>query len=199
MTVVPIHAGPGYLLPTGTNNELNDVSLYRFLQTLVVGVTGMTPANVRPRWQPNPPNEPDFETDWAAIGIINRERDVFAAVLHTADGSGNGTDTVYRNHILDILSSFYGPNCESNSELFAMGLSLAQNREAMKLNGFGLVSVEETLVVPALLKERWLMGMDIHFRLRRQQIYTYVTPNVVSATGSLITDTGLTVPLLIKK
>lgn len=199
MTFPVLHPGPGYVTPSGTNNELNDKSLARFLQSVVVGITGMVPANIRPRWQPNPPNEPDFETDWAAIGIINRDRDVFAAVLHTTDGLGNGTDTVIRNHILDVLSSFYGPNCEANSELFAMGLSLAQNREAMELNGFGLVSVEETLVVPALLKERWLMGMDCHFRLRRQQQYTYVTPNLGSATGSLITDAGFTVPLLVKK
>jgi len=194
-----IQSGAPYVAASGTNGELNDQILRRFLQTLVVGITGMDPTLVRPRWQPNPANEPDFTDDWAAIGTINRERDCFAAVLHSTDGSGNGWDTVYRNQILDVLSSFYGPNCEQNSELFAMGLCLAQNREAMELNGFGLVSTEETLVVPALLKERWLMGMDIHFRVRRQQIYTYPVPNLKSAQGSLVTDQqGYTVPLLVK-
>lgn len=199
MTAPTLYAGAGYLTPTSTNNELNDEYLRRFLQTVVAGITGMPGNLVRPRWQPDPPNEPDFDKDWAAIGVINRERDVFSAVLHTTDGLGNGMDSVVRNQILDILSSFYGPNSEANSELFAMGLSLEQNREAIRLNGFGLVSVEETLVVPALLKERWLMGMDIRFRLRRQQIYGYSIPNLNSAQGSIVTDAGFTVPLLVKK
>ena len=199
MTEIPIKAGPGYVVPSGTNGELNDQNLARFLQTLVVGLTGMTPSLVRPRWQPNPPNEPDFEDDWAAIGTINRQRDVFASVKHSPGDGDVGSDLVVRNQILDVLASFYGPNSEANSEKFAMGLGLEQNRDAMELNGFGFVSVEETLIVPALLKERWLMGMDIHFRLRRQQQYTYPVPNVASATGSLITSEGYTVPLLVKE
>jgi hypothetical protein len=181
--------GPGYVSPSDTNNELNDMILRRFLQQVVVGIAGLDPTLVRPRWQPEPANQPDFDVDWAALGTIRRERETFAAVLHCTDDEDTAYDTVYRNHILEILCSFYGPNSESNSEVLAMGLMLEQNRYALQVNGFGLVDVGETLVVPALLKDRWLMGMDVPFRLRRQQAYTYPSPNFESAQVILYTDT----------
>lgn len=167
--------------------ELNDVSLAQFLQQLVVGLTAMPGTMVFPRWQPNPPNQPDATKDWAAIGCMKRTRDVFAAVVHSTDPNNffDATDTVVRNQILEILCSFYGPDAEANSELFAMALSLAQNREALQLNGFGLVEVADSLIVPALIKEQWIMGIDVSFRLRRQQAYQYPVPNLKGAKGTI--------------
>jgi|SRR5579872_2644308 len=187
MTTPALISGPGYVTPVQTNGELNDVLLAQFLQQLVVGLTSMTGTLVFPRWQLNPPNQPDATQDWAAIGCLKRPRDVFAAVIHSTDLNDffNSTDMVYRNQILEILCSFYGPNAEKNSELFAMGLSLAQNREAMRLNGFGLVEVGESLIVPALIKEQWIMGIDVSFRLRRQQAYQYPVPNLKGAQGTI--------------
>jgi hypothetical protein len=191
----------GYLQPTLTNNELNDLVLRHFLQGLVVGITGMIPEFVRPRWQPEPPNEPDFTQDWAAIGTISRTRDVNAAELHSVSGTAfpDPSDVVVRNEILEIIASFYGPNSEQNAETFAMGMSLAQNREACYLNGFGVVEVGESLTVPALLKERWLQGQDVHFSLRRQQVWCYAIPGIDIANITLKTDTGLSVAIKIQQ
>lgn len=186
----PIIDGPGFVSPSYVNNELNDQQIRRFLNVLVSGITLIPGDLVRPRWQPEPPNQPDFDKDWAAIGIVKRTRDVFSAVVHCTDPENfeQATDTESRNQILEILCSFYGPNSDQLSEVLAMGLGLEQNRYALQLNGFGLVEVEESLAVPAIVKDRWLMGMDIHFRLRRLQIYTYDSPNLKGAIAELDVD-----------
>lgn len=188
MTVTNIKPGYGYLQPVSTNSEKNDQELDRFLSNLVSSITGIPGELVRPRWQKEPPNEPDFNVDWAAIGETGpRTRDVFSAEVHVG-GLSDGQDIVIRNEILQILCSFYGPNAQANSELLAMGLGLAQNREAMELNGFGLVEVQDSLRVPALIKDRWLWGMDTPIRLRRQQQYTYAVPSLIAAEGVIETS-----------
>lgn len=167
----------GYLSPSSTNGDLNDLALAKFLQQIVVGITGMPGNMVRPRWQPEPPNIPDFTSNWAAIGPGNRKRDPFSAVIHNP--SGDGSNTVVRNRTMDILCSFYGPSSETNSELLAMGLELPQNREAMQLAGFALVSgAGDSTIVPVLIKERWQYRVDIPFTIRQQQQYTYPILNL---------------------
>jgi hypothetical protein len=371
----------GFVSPQAINGELEDTFVRRFLNVLVSGiVTTIDPKNVRPRWQPEPGNEPAFTTDWCGVGIVRRTRDVFAAellnfnpptnpagstrtVLATDDfhrpdeepldpakwnvlaglddlavvsdqcagpaaldpgaelyiavasppdqycaitlgavnqncylylrakngsqgyvcavaaglgilsigtlpitsflvnvllpsvqtgdkiifgvagktlfayyngalvatvddttltsgltGCGiadaahvstislfetgqltqleGGFTRVVRNEILEVIASFYGPNSDANAELFAMGMSLAQNREALLLNGFGLVEVEDSRTVPALMKERWLAGVDVPFRMRRQQIYDYPTAVLVAANGTLTLDDGEVIQII---
>lgn len=175
--------GPGYVLPTLTNNELNDDLLRRFIQQLVVGITGLAPTLVFPRYQEDTPNQPSFQTTWAAVGPVDRTRDVFPAVHHYTDPNNfdSSTDTVDRNQILQFLCSFHGPQNEQVSEVLAMGLMLEQNRYALQLNGFALVEVGETLMVPAQIKNRWVRAADLRFILRRRQFYTYPSPNVKEA------------------
>lgn len=175
--VVSTSASRGYLRATNLGGELNDRALITFLQQIVVGVTGMDGTLVRPRWQPEPPNQPDFSIDWAAIGAVGRDSDVFVY-----EGGNPDSHFVVRQQILRILLSFYGPNSEANTELFGMGMGLAQNREIFTRNGMGLVEVEQsTPPIPEMVNERWVYRMDTPFRVRRSQQYTY---QVVSLTGA---------------
>lgn len=199
---MPDSSTGGYLSPSNINGELNDQALEIFLQQVVVGITGMPGNMVRPRWQPEPPNIPDFGMNWASIGESEpRKRDSWAAVIRTPGGygenpygvSGYGDESlsiVIRNEILSILCSFYGPGAQANCELLAMGLALPQNREAMQLNGFGLVGgAGDMVTAPALLKDRWTYRVDLPFQLRRQQQYTYSILDLLGAEGTLSTDT----------
>jgi hypothetical protein len=185
----------GFLSPTTINGELNDQGIHRFLQQIVVGVTGMLGASVRPRWQPEPVNIPDFGIDWAAIGIVSRTRDAFAAVIHMKDVSGtyDGIDVVYRNQILEIMCSFYGPDAEANSELFAMGMQVAQNRETLLAAGYGLISVDDAVTTSDLLHDRWVPRIDVTFRVRRSQKYVYPVFNLLGAQATITDDTGAVV------
>jgi hypothetical protein len=178
----------GYLTPSSIGNDLNDAGLMAFLQPLVVGITGLPGYMVRPRWQPEPPNIPDFGTNWAAIGPGPRKRDAFS---YTKTLNGGLTTIVVRNREMDILCSFYGPAAEANSELLAMGLEVAQNREVMQLAGFNLIGgAGDSIPVPILLKERWQYRMDVPFRIRQQQTYTYTVLSLISAQGTMTLQSG---------
>jgi len=168
----------GYLTPSSTN-DLNDKALAQFLQQVVVGIVGLPGNLVRPRWQPEPPNIPDFGTNWAAIGPGPRKRDPFAAVVNNP-AAGNAT--VVRNRTMEILCSFYGPAAEANSELLAMGLEVPTNRGVMQLQGFNIISgAGDSTVVPFKDKGRWQYRVDIPFTVRQQQKYVYPILNLVGA------------------
>ncbi|HVI10228.1 MAG TPA: hypothetical protein VND65_18200 [Candidatus Binatia bacterium] len=124
------------------------------------------------------------------IRNLSSQGDTSATLFQMGIAGGVPLTRVVRNQILEIIASFYGPNSDANSELFAMGLGLAQNREALLLNGFGLIEVQDTRTVPALIKERWLAGQDVPFRMRRQQIYDYPTAVLAAANGTLTLDDG---------
>jgi hypothetical protein len=179
----------GYLSPSALGGDLNDQSLDVFLQEVVVGITGMSGTMVRPRWQTDPPNIPDFGVDWCAIGVVSPiRREPYAFALQNETGSGINTvmnSTIIRNREMDVLCSFYGPNAGANSEVLAMGLEVAQNREVMKLSGFNLVGgAGDASVVPILIKQRNLRRIDLPFTVRQQQQYTY---SVLTVLGSIAT------------
>jgi hypothetical protein len=171
----------GFLAPSSTNNDLNDAALYDFLQSVIVGVTGIAGNLVRPRFQPEPPNVPDLGITWAAVGPSQRNRDSYSAIIQKATGA-----IVVRNRTLGIIASFYGPQAETYGELLANGLEIPQNRDALKLNGFNLVSgVSGPIIAPAILKGQWYYRADYTFSVRQQQQYTYPILTVESAQATL--------------
>ena len=181
----------GYLIPSATNAK-EDETLRVFFQQMVAGITGIDGTMVRPRWQSEPPNMPQFGSDWAAIGVTKRVRDTNAYVTHrdTIDENGNNiiSDYVYRNEVMDVLCSFYGPNCEAKSELLAMGLEVDQNREVMQLAGFGLVCVEDAVMMADFFNNREVTRIDLPFQMRRAQLYQYSVLDLVAAEVTIIED-----------
>lgn len=179
----------GYVVPSSTGGDLNDAALAQFLQQIVVGIVGLPGPMVRPRWQAEPPNIPDFGTNWAAIGPGQRDRDTFSAQVHNP--AGQGSTTVIRNRTLEILCSFYGPLAETNTELLAQGLEVSQNREVMQLAGFNLIGgASKPIIVPVLIKQRWQYRVDTNFMLRQQQKYTYPILNLEGAQATLTAEEG---------
>jgi hypothetical protein len=157
----------GYLRPQAFGG-VEDITLHSFLQSLVAGITGMDGKFVFQRWQPEPPNWPAFGKDWAAVGEASRVRDTFANVVYRDELA-----IVYRNSIISVLCSFYGPNAQANCEILAMGFFVAQNREQMTLQGFGYVDQEDSIATADYRGTRWIPRIDLPFRLRRAQAYSY--------------------------
>lgn len=154
-----------------------------FLEQVVAAITGLDPTLVRPRFQNEPPNLPDFGTDWAAVGVLRYDPVGYPAARH--DPNGNGSDWQQDTEYLDFLCSFYGPNCDLNSRQLRSGLFVAQNREALYLNGVGLVDVGNRLRVPAYLKERWTDKYDVNVRLVRVVLQAYPVLNLLSIVGQV--------------
>lgn len=180
----------GYLVPSSTA-PIEDDPLTDFMQTVVVGITGIAGQFVRPRWQPEPPNLPDFGTDWAAIGITDQKADTYPYIAHAS--AANGSDQMQRHEDFSLYCTFYGPNAQAKAGLLCDGLSIAQNREAMGLVGIKLVACGPRLQVPELIKERWRRKIDVTLAFRRELDRTYPVLNLLSSAGN-ITAGNITTP-----
>lgn len=176
----------GPLAPAPTPAPLEGKDLDRFLQQFVVGITGMTPTAVRPRWQLEPPNTPELPDSWAAVGVHDRRADTFATERHRA--TGDGENIVFRQEFLDVLVSFYGPDAGQNAALLRDGLSVAQNREALTNANISLTSTGDVLRAPTLVGSRWQNRCDITLYLARAVLRVYPVLSLASAHGTIITD-----------
>lgn len=196
---------PGYLLPDpaqpGTNtldgnfildvstlasaNGLDDDPLFDFFHDLIAGITGMAGNVIIPRWQPEAPNIPDFNSSWCAFGITDYDADVFAAELHIPNRldvnfilDQSRLDSAVMNELrrhekVNCLASFYGPNAIYLARLLRDGLQVSQNQEMLSMNSMGLVESGNVTLVPSLVKERWLRRADLPFTIRRQVVRRY--------------------------
>src|SRR5574340_383319 len=78
----------GYLSPDASALPLEGDALDALLQGMVVGITGLPGAMVRPRWQSVVPKQPEPTVDWCAIGITTSDRTDYPVEEH--DGTGDG-------------------------------------------------------------------------------------------------------------
>lgn len=173
------------MLPTSPD-PLDDDALADFLQVWVVALTGLPPDLVRPRWQPEPPNIPDYGTDWCGFGVISQEADTFAAEIHYP--TGNGYDEIRRHELVTCQASFYGPNCGKYVSLLRDCMQLQDNLEYLTLAGMGLVESIDITAAPELIKERWLKRKDLSFVIRRQIVRDFAVPSLLITNGILIAD-----------
>ena len=185
-------ATAGALTPNIAPAPLEGTALVDFIQNWMVGITGVSGALVRPRWQPEPPNIPDEATTWIAFGITKRDADTFIYEVHNP--AGQGYNETRRNEILHFLASFYGPNADSIATQFRDGIQVAQNTEVLNLNNMGLVDSGELVVAPELVKEKWLYRVDLSFSIRRQVVRDYQVQTLQSALG-ILNNEYYTVPI----
>ena len=185
----------GYLLPASTPAPLEGQALLRFLQQVVVNITGMPGPMVRPRWQQSPADIPASGTAWCAVGVMSRSSDTFPYVDYDAAGPSGGGGVLQRHETLEVLCSFYDQGydgqADNYAELLRDGLSIAQNREVFFLNSFGLIETTELMAVPSLTKDRWMYRVDFKMRLRRRIDRSYDVQSVEGVENGVIhTDVG---------
>ena len=156
----------GYILPS-SSPQPDDVSLDIILQNLIVGITGIAGAMVRPRWQLVPPIEPDITQDWCAVGVTDELPDD-GLPSETFDGTKL---TTIEYLVVTVIASFYGPNARLNAENFRKGIMVAQNREALYFQNISLVERPGGIVfAPTFIATRARPRADVSFRLRRSII-----------------------------
>src|SRR5258708_23475358 len=124
----------GFLAPAGAPLPLQDSALEDFISTLLAGLTGFNQANVRPAWQPEPPDTPAVGTDWVAHQIIDSVPDVNAVELH--EPTGQGDSLLIRHEEITWRISCIGPNAWATAGLLRDGPQIPQNRAALLAPGY---------------------------------------------------------------
>lgn len=169
-------------MPVLEGQDLED-----YIQQWVAGISGLDGTMVRPRWQPEPPNIPDWGVNWASVGIMkHRPVGVYPAVIHHPDG--DGWSELQRHEELDVLVSFYGTHASDYAVNFHNGCQIWQNFAVLRLVGMALVEVTDGTRNPELIKEKWWDRIDKPFVLRRIIRRSYPVLNLLSAEGWIITD-----------
>lgn len=163
----------GYLAPIARPVMGRDLT--RIFQQMVVGITGIDGESVRPRWQAEPPNIPNFGDVWSAIGIQRRETTGFA--WEQFSRGDNPTYYLSRQEELRVLCSFYDNGVDQVADEAALtlrdGLQLAQNREVLDAAGIGFINSGSLIPLPSLLKQRWLYRVDLPLMFRRTMVWAY--------------------------
>jgi hypothetical protein len=193
----------GYLVPAASPAPLEDGALYEALQAAVVGITGLAGTLVRPRWQAEPAMVPQQATTWCAIGVTDREADIYPYVQFFGNTQSY---QLQRHEIFVLLCSFYGlgynnqdssldnptptPGADYYAALLRDGLAIPQNLEVLSLEGIYLVAVEDLVTVPVLVKQRWMYRVDLKITLRREIDRTYPVLSIETVNVDLYTDDG---------
>lgn len=179
----------GYLAPIEATPEW-DAALDDILQTLVMGVTGLPGASVRPRWEAKPAARPPLTENWCSIGVMSITQDDNAVISHIPDG--DGTDELQRHETLDVLASFYGPGANGYAARLRDGLWIAQNREIIADKGLGVVSVGQAIIVPNAFNQENYRRIDLPVTMRRSVTRTYRVLNVLTGVGEIIGGDNIT-------
>jgi len=169
----------GYLASTSLTDPSYDDPLDDVLHDVLVGLTGIPAALVRPRWQPVPPVQPDAGVSWIAFGINSDGSDTFAYATHVP--AGTGTDHVERTESLTVLVSCYGPAPRAIAHAIIDALALDQNRAALRTIRASVVECSEVSSVPSLVNDKWLKRADFSLYLRRYTIREYQVRSLISA------------------
>ena len=176
----------GYL--TQTSSSIDGQALRRFLQSVIVGVTGLNATLVRPMWQQNPPPVPSIDVDWCGFAIMT-QRPEKGAFHEQLDAGGA---TLLRHEELDLLCAFYGPNCLVNAGLLRDGLELiAQNREQLFLAGMGINGFSDITHAPELVNDRFFDRADITMTIQREIRRSYDILHFVGASGNVTANRGI--------
>ena len=178
----------GYLTPTSAPPP-EDYDLDAILQSVVVGCTGL-PANlVRPRFQLIPPAQPENTTSWCAIGVVDEVPD--SNIISRHDGSADGSTKTQTTVTVQVMASFYGPAARGNAALLRDGLMVAQNREALQLQGIALMEMPGAIrFLGEISNQQTIRWADVSFRLRVPYTRVWAILNLLSAQGEILTDVG---------
>jgi len=171
----------GYLLPG--NTVLDNHALQDYIHDVLVGVTGINNAFVRPAYQPNPPPIPDLDIDWCAFAIRNRRPAAMPWTTQEDDDADLST-----NELFDVFATFYGPNCMGYAAILRDGLQVPQNSDQLTLVGIAVIGAEDIIYVPELINDRWFERADITINMNRNLTRTYDILSLLGATGTMYFD-----------
>lgn len=175
-----------YLQPSFTQPLPRSLNLTQFIQTVIAGVSAIAGHLVRPRWQIEPPKQPDLTVNWIAFGIDGIAPDANSYV----DCNSAGQTISQRHEVLDVGCSIYGPNSIETYGLLRDGFQIPNNREALSLASMAFVEVGPARHIPDLVNERFINRITASIFLRREIQRRYPIVSILSSHGTIHTVTG---------
>ncbi len=166
---------------------LEDEALDLVFQGVVVGITGLDGTLVRTRWQTIVPKQPEPTVDWCAVGVLTATPDASPSIVH--QGTDDGADISVRHEDLEVVASFYGPNCKANAGLLRDGLGIPQNVEQLEAQGISYADCGPLRSLGELVNQQWIRRCDVLLTFRRAVTRVYAVENLVGADVHLFDDT----------
>lgn len=166
-----------FVLPAGSPSVAEGDALEDLFQASLAGITGIAPELVRPRWQMEPPNVPDFSETWLAFGVTEMPADKYAHLRQVDEF----TTELQESQDLVVLCSFYGPQAQAMASRLRDGLQIQDNRAALAAQNIKFVEVSRAVQVPALMKQTWVKRVDETVRFRRWVLRRYAVGAIASA------------------
>ena len=174
-------ATSGYLLPQSQPSSFGELSFQQFLQTILVGISGLPGNLVIPRWQLDDPKQPEIGINWISFGLTEDDSDTNAYV--GIDSSGN--NQFMRMEALTLQCSFYGPNSLEVGKAVRDGLQITQNLQTLQAANMGFVNTSTMTRVPDFVNEQWVDRWEMSIYMRRQIMRVYPILTFVSGSGIL--------------
>jgi hypothetical protein len=178
-----------YVIPAA---PLEDDALDAVLQAMVVGITGLDPTLVRPRWQVQAPKSPETHVNWCSIGVMTATPDDNPFVQHLSGASVNDQagDMLQEHEEMEVMASFIGPLCKTYLGIFRSGIRLATNIQNLKAFGLYFKEIDGGRAAPELINQQWRKQWDTSITLKRMVARVYGISNIINANVHLFDDSG---------
>lgn len=184
-------SGQAGYLPPATSPSYGD-PLDDLFHDFIAGITEIPGNLVRPRWQPEPPTQPDFNVNWVAFGITSAQPDKFMYARHDPSAGPEGSSFIERDELLTVLISFYGPQSMDYAMRLIDGIEVGQNRADLSSARAEIRYTNDPVIVPALLKEKWVKRVDVPVIVSRRTSRRYAVNTIASGQLGLDNESWVT-------